>query len=427
MRKIIIFFKFILRSKIVFKTPKKHNLIVFDELSISDLSVCLEKFNFFILQTRLEKPLGPTAYVGSSKTPITATKYKIYFSYKILKRIFMNLFKGNLFTVYLISLIELIEPKVVITTIDRSFKFSDVAKILAKKINFIAIQNSMTHDFLNWDHLYNTKQIKHDLIKKLYIPNLFCIGNYDKDMWKKFGVNIKNFHPVGNLRLANFYYHIRSEINSQEKYKSDICLVAGNFVYSSKKNEKQTLLDQSFIESGLEQGLVKLVKYTVKFCIKNNMKLIIPLKKDKKYRYDSHKNEIKYFEKNFDKEEFNYIKNSFLERDRDNFSSYRALINSEVTVSVTSTMLRHKIAMEGKILACNLTNIDRYDFAINGICTLNNCTYEEFEERLLEIHSIGKENYFSKMDKDPNYLEKITKNYSTINSIRKKLYNLGLK
>tara|TARA_B100001250_G_C19166624_1_gene514790 strand:- start:257 stop:529 length:273 start_codon:yes stop_codon:yes gene_type:complete len=90
-------------------------------------------------------------------------------------------------------------------------------------------------------------------------------------------------------------------------------------------------------------------------------------------------------------------------------------------------MLRHKLAMEGKILACNLTNIDRYDFAINGICTLNNCTYEEFEERLLEIHSIDKENYFSKMDKDPNYLEKITKNYSTINLIRKKLYNLGLK
>ena len=33
----------------------------------------------------------------------------------------------------------------------------------------------------------------------------------------------------------------------------------------------------------LERGHAKIVKYTIKFCIKNNMKLILPLKRDKKY------------------------------------------------------------------------------------------------------------------------------------------------
>ena len=124
MKKIILFLKLIFRSKFIFKTPEKHDLIIFDEVSVFDLSICLSKLNFFVLQTRLE------------------SMNKIYFSYEILKKIFKNYFKGNFFTVYLISLIELIRPKVVITNIDNSFKFSDVARILEEKINFISIQNA---------------------------------------------------------------------------------------------------------------------------------------------------------------------------------------------------------------------------------------------------------------------------------------------
>ena len=124
MTKIILFFKLILRAKFIFKTPEKYDLIIFDEASVMDLNICLSKFNFFLLETRL------------------GTISKVYFSYKILKKIFKNYFKGNLLTVYLVSLIELIRPKVVITTMDNSFKFFDVAKILEKKTNFIAIQNA---------------------------------------------------------------------------------------------------------------------------------------------------------------------------------------------------------------------------------------------------------------------------------------------
>ena len=73
------------------------------------------KYNFFVLQTRFE------------------FTDKIYFSLWILKKIIKNYSKGNLYTVYLISLIELINPKVVINTIDNSLKFSENSKILEKK------------------------------------------------------------------------------------------------------------------------------------------------------------------------------------------------------------------------------------------------------------------------------------------------------
>ena len=120
------------------------------------------------------------------------------------------------------------------------------------------------------------------------------------------------------------------------------------------------------------------------------------------------------------------ILKNILEKDRDNYSSYRAVLNSEVVVSLRSTLLRDKLSIGGKILSCNLTKIDRYNFPVNGICTLNNCSYEEFEKRLLEIYSISKESYFSKIDKNPDYREKFSNSYSAIDLIREKLSQLGI-
>ena len=133
-----------------------------------------------------------------------------------------------------------------------------------------------------------------------------------------------------------------------------------------------------------------------------------------------------YFDRNFEKEELDYIKRNIIEKDQDNFSSYRALLNSKIVVSLKSTLLRNKLTIGGKILSCNLTNIDRYNFPVDGICTLNNCSYEEFEKRLLEIYSISKEDYFSKIDKKLDYREKFNNSYSAIDLIREKLTQLGV-
>ena len=276
-------------------------------------------------------------------------KYKIYFSYKILKKILKNYFKGNLFTVYLISLIELIDPKVVITTVDISFKFSDITKILGEKIKFIAIQNALEQDFLDWHYLYETKKMKQNLVKKLYIPNLFCMGDHDKKIWKQLDVKVNNFYPIGNLRLANFFHHIKAENNSPEKYNSDICLISEDYgIPISKSVIKENLVVSKLNEDGhFEEGLVKMQKYTIKFCLEHNMKLLIPLKRDKKYAPGFRDLEIEYFERNFEKEESDFIKRNILEKNQDDFSSYRALFNSKVAVSLRSTLLRNKLSMGG--------------------------------------------------------------------------------
>ena len=407
LKKIILLFKLILRSKFILKTPATYDLVVFDKESVRDLNICLKKYNFFVLQTRFE------------------FTDKIYFSLWILKKIIKNYSKGNLYTVYLISLIELINPKVVITTIDNSLKFSEISKILEKKINFIAIQNANRIDFIEMNYLYNTKKFNNNFLEKYYIPNFFCFGDYERELYKQFNIKVKNFLPVGSLRLANYFYHTQKEENiNLEKYNSDICLVSE--IYNSD-HAKHDMIQSKISETiNVEKGLVKNVKYTIKFCIKNNMRLIIAGKRDKKYNALPHQDEIKFYKNNLEKKEFDYFQRSYLERDADNFSSYKAVLNSKVAVGNCTTLLIEKLGTGGKILSCNLIKGDIYNFPINGICLLNNCSYEEFEKRLFEIYSMSKENFFLKIDKKPDYVMKFNKNNSTINIIREKLSYLGV-
>ena len=126
------------------------------------------------------------------------------------------------------------------------------------------------------------------------------------------------------------------------------------------------------------------------------------------------------------KEEFDYFKKNFLEKKTDDFSSYRAVLNNKVVVGVSSTLLKDKLGIGGKILACNLTKQNVLDFPINGICSIHSCSYEEFEKRLMEIYSISKENFFSKIEKKPSYVMKFNESNSIINLIREKLSQLGV-
>jgi hypothetical protein len=97
------------------------------------------------------------------------------------------------------------------------------------------------------------------------------------------------------------------------------------------------------------------------------------------------------------------------------------MFQSNIAVATYSTMLREKLGIGGKILSCNCTYSDIYDFPIEGICSIINCNFQEFEKRLLDIHSISKENYFSKLSKDKYYVMEYNEKISTIEILRKKI------
>ena len=107
--------KTLLNSKIVFQSPKKNKLLIFDDTSLDELEHVLKGISYFVLVTRIDNIK------------------KIYLNFKVIFLTIKN-FKGNLLSAYLMSLIEIVNPKVVFTFIDNSYKFSYFARLKHKNI-----------------------------------------------------------------------------------------------------------------------------------------------------------------------------------------------------------------------------------------------------------------------------------------------------
>jgi len=382
MRRLLLIFKLLLKAKFIFKNPQKHELVIFDDISFEDLKNFVFNYNFFLLQTRIE-------YINKFYLSFKIIKY--FFKYYI--KYFFKYNKGIIMTAYLSSLLEVIHPKVVFTKIDNSQKFFDIAKIFGKKINFVALQNGARYPKL-YKHWYEAKKRNSDLTKNYYIPNYLCFGQFEIDDYKKIGIKVKNFSKVGSLNLANFFYHFEKNKISLKKSLYDICLIS-DFMPPGRNEE--------YSMPSLEEGFAKTIKYTIKFCMKYNMKMIFAWKRAKEDSIKNYNDEQAFYKKHLNDAEFNYLVNNSTGK-REKYSSYIAMFQSDIAVGTYTTMLREKLGTGGKILSCNCIYSDVFDFPIEGICSIKNCNFQEFEKRLLDIHSISKENYFSRLSKDKCYV-----------------------
>ena len=389
MKRNFLILKLFLKSKFIFKNPQKHELVIFDDESISEFKNITFHYNFFVLQSRI------------------INIDKIYISLKILKYFFKN-YKGNIMTAYLVSLLEIISPKLVLTFIDNSFKFFDLARILDKKMDFVAIQNAARYDLNQNKHLYKKNITKSDFTQNFYIPNFLCFGQFEIDHYKQHRIKVNNFFKVGSLRLANAQHHIKKNKIKLKKFSYDICLISepskGAYdIYNEKK---------------IEKAVADTAKFTIKFCMKHNMKLIFACKRHKLKDFE---NEFNFYKKYLTDNEFNYLVSNLLEKKIESYSSYMAMFQSKVVVGNTSTMLRENLAIGGKILSCNLTPTNIWNFPIEGICSIKNCNFQEFEKRLLKIYSMSKKNYFSKLSKGKCYVIEYDKKISTIEILKRKI------
>ena len=395
MRRYFSILKLFLKAKFIFKNPTKHELVVFDDETFADFKNFIHNYNFFILQSRIENI------------------NKIYFSFKILKYFLKN-FNGNVMTAYLASLLEIINPKVVLTKIDNSIKFFDLARILDRKMNFLAIQGAARWDIDEYKLRYKKNKTKTDISKKFYIPNFLCFGQFEIDHYKRHGIEVKNFFKVGSLRLANFMHYIKKNKIKVKKPTYDICLISAPPLLGA----------YTFDENDMEKSFADTVKFTIKFCMKHNMKLIFAQKRDKKIAPEHNKAELNFYKKYLTNHEYDYLISNSATKEGDSssrYSSYMAMKQSKVTVCVWSTMLRENLCIGGKILCCNLLPTNVWDFPIEGICSIRNCNYQGFEERLLQIYSMSEKDYFLKLSKDKCYTVEYDEKVSTIDILKRKI------
>lgn len=396
MKKILLFFGILLRTKLVFKNPKNFELILFDDESLMDLPKVLEDYKYFILPAR---------------------PYKIrelYFTPKVIIGFLKN-FNGNVLTSYLVTIIKIISPKVILTWSHNLLKFHDVSKILKNDIEFLAIQNGAFYDFKKNKRSYEVGTLSVDINKKFHVPNLLCFSQFEIDDFKKYKVDVDKFYKVGSLRLENALSHIsKKKWDESNSSAYDLCMISDAFICG---------MNDRFKIPKMEEGIAKLTRYIIKFSIKYKKKTVFALKRIEKQELED---EIKFYKKYLTVEEFNYFSKNFLNRENNRHASYDAMLKSKILVGTVTTMLRERLALGKKILACNFSPTDLWDFPIDGMCTINDdCDYETFEKKLLLISSTDDTSYLKNISKNKNYLMEFDENLSTSTKIRN-IINLHL-
>lgn len=394
-------FNFLINLKIRFKLPKNSDLIIFDNIGLNDLEQNLLKdLSYFVLKTRHDEIeeiyFSLNLFINFSKN------FKLFLKKNILLQ-----------DIYFLSLIEVLNPKIVFTIIDNSYQFSTIAEnIKNKKIKFIALQGAMRHVWQLQSYMFEKKLIKNDLNKKFNIPFYLCFSEFEKNQSKALGLNIGKFKLVGSLRLANFLLEIK---NFKIKKNYDICLISDHGAWLDYFEKKQLdIIDQ------VQNGYIKLIKWTISHCKKNGLKFIFAFKRKK--NTPSFNEEIDFYKKELNDSEYNFlISNASFNTEKKKFNSYYSAFQSELTIAKTSTLLREVFVCNNKILACNLTGSNLFDYPVDGVCTLKNASIEKFENRINKILNSSNELYFSEIHKPINYLVHENNPEVIIESIKKEL------
>ena len=211
------------KIKINFSKSFKKKILVFDGESINDLKFILENHDYTIIECR-ENRLK-----------------KINFSFKLIFYslvYFINiifLHKLNIVYLYYYTLIKLINPRIIITTIDNSTQLHQLAKVMNKSYFFIFIQNARRLDYESENYKFKNKITNININSKVFIPNYFCFGNEEEKSAKKYNLNIAKFYKYGSIRVANYLEYIKRNELKIKKDKYDIALISEPAVRLNKK------------------------------------------------------------------------------------------------------------------------------------------------------------------------------------------------
>ena len=362
------------KVKLKFKLPNKIDIIVFDREDLLSIEPILKVFkNKLLLDGRY-----------------SSTK-KIFFNFSLLKEIRKN-YRGNLSMAYYSSLISLIKPKLVLTFVDNSWLFNKLTKKFYNKLNFLAIQNAVRYEIKINNNLQKKKIVRTNLNKNFFYDNFLTFGKYEIDHYKKNNIFINKAQDIGSIRLANVIDDFKASKKKIQKNRYDICVISDAFIVGT---------DKRFGLNGLEKAQIKYLKSMIKIIKKHNLNFIFCFKRFQ----DKINKEMLFYEKYLSDEEIRFIKNNSTNRLNNKYnSSYQKMLESKLTVSLWSSMLRENIALGRKSLSVNYSGNEVSNFPITGICAIKKPNFKTLEKRVLKLVNMSEKKYIKLLNKKNKYL-----------------------
>ena len=262
---------------------------------------------------------------------------------------------------YAIALLEKIDPAITITLIDNARLSYEVSRHFTRG-RFLAIQNAARFD---------TAHLPPDLARAVHLREFACFGQYEVDLYQQKGATVGRFYPLGALK-DSFYRARRAP--GVAPVINDICVVA----------EPSPGWDQ-LEYPGMEDAIGNIAKYAVRFGREHNKRVRIAGKRS--VDAPQRPSEVAWYEKYVGRE----IEVS--PRVRDEFTTYQLIDQSEISIAFISSALQEGVARGNRVLFCNYTGQERWNFPVPGIWQLTEPGYEAFEKRLLELLAMSPEEF----------------------------------
>ncbi len=314
---------------------------------------------------------------GSARVaPLEVTMTRLRLSWSVILQWFLLLLRGTPFrTAYFVALVRQFAPRIVITYIDNSELFHDMARADHRRRRYLAIQNAARYDVL---------ELTEAAARRIFIPEYACFGKYEKELYLGRGAHVERFYPVGSLREAYFRrFRAAAQAFKSERFDYDLCVVA----------EASPGWDLRY--PGFEDAVGRIAQYAVRLARERGLRLVIAGKRDatpQENRADIHSldAELIWYEK--------YIGNDvrITPRVREQFTTYGLISRSRLSLAMVSTALREGLSRGDRALFCNFSGNPLWDFCVDGIWSLKEDSYEAFAGRVMKILALSDESYAAK-------------------------------
>jgi surface carbohydrate biosynthesis protein len=345
-------FGYFVKSRKIWALPKRSKIVVVEAANSSALVPLFRGEPFFLIDLD-----GGEIYCAP---PILALTIIYWFRHRHLKM------------AYALALLYWVRPAVVVTYIDNSFTFQKLARVY-RLARFIAIQNG--HRLLDRDNPPGSP--------KIYHSEFVCLGEFEVNQFTKHGAIVEKFYPVGSL-IDSYYRESRHRGALRKRF--DLCLI-------------------SQIRSGMERihserllSFQILTKHLRQFCQIHNKNLCVAMRRNPRSGYAAYEWESAWFRE--------YLGSGcdLIPNVKEEFTSYQCMDASRISVGMHSTMMREGFGRGNKILSCNFTGNATYDFPVPGLWTMNDPSYDAFEQRLLRLLNVGDNEYRLLCGSSPKYL-----------------------
>lgn len=270
---------------------------------------------------------------------------------------------------YLISCVEVIKPKIVMTMIDNNVYFGCLSQVF-NDIEFIAIQNAMRE----------SSCFKTNSKLKLRLQHYYCYGQYEVDLYQKYGHTAETFHIIGSLK-GGFFYDNKEFYNQACLGDFRICLVS-QWREDIAEGRSFPSLKDSF--DSINLNLARLIKET-------GWSLIIaPASRNPK--------EVSYFKGYYGDTADIAVRH---DDDYSYISSYNTAWHSDLVLLGISSLGMEMLGLGKKVLYCNFTGdsyndlysggVDLYD--IDNLLYFKGNSYEEFRDKVNQVLDFDAELY----------------------------------